>query len=82
VEIHAIRTPGLGTVEGSKLVYVPDLLGGVAADFDPGLPVWVLCETGFRASMAASLLAPHGFHPVVLDGSGVREVRESMSNDQ
>ena len=58
MEIHAIRTPGPGTIEASKLVYVPDLPRGVAAEFHLGLPVSVLCGTGFRASMTAYLLTP------------------------
>ena len=37
-------------------------------------PVWVLCASGFRASIAASLLERHGYRAVVLAHGGVADV--------
>lgn len=52
--------------------YVPDLLDGIA--FDPARQVWVACATGFRASIAASLLKRAGFEPIVLGAGGVADL--------
>jgi rhodanese-related sulfurtransferase len=36
--------------------------------------VWVVCDVGTRASMAANLLRQAGFEPVVLAGGGVPDL--------
>lgn len=69
-----------GTIPGSLLVYVPDVLG-VGDMIDPDRPVWVVCESGFRASIAASLLATRGYRTVVLSGAGVDDVQRRMTED-
>ncbi len=42
---------------------LPDRL----AEVPRGLPVWVYCATGARATIAASFLARNGFEPVLID---------------
>ena len=44
---------------GSIHRYVPDLIDDMP-DLDGSRPVWVVCATGFRASIAAGLLAAAG----------------------
>lgn len=57
-EWHAGHAPGAGYITGAEL---PDRLGEV-----PGTgPVAVTCGSGFRSSIAASLLAHHGHSDVV-----------------
>lgn len=55
-----------GAVEGSRHVPLHRLLAAL-----PGLPadrpVWVYCASGYRASIAASLLAAAGLHVVLVD---------------
>jgi rhodanese-related sulfurtransferase len=42
---------------------VPDLGEGIPEGLDPEQPVWVLCEGGFRATIAAGLLERAGSPP-------------------
>ena len=61
-----------GTIPGSVLRFVADL-----ADPRAWLPadrvVWTICASGYRAAMAASLLAAEGYR-VVAVGGGVEDV--------
>ena len=47
-------------------------------DLDRSEPVWVVCATGFRASIAAGLLAQEGIEPIVVTGGGVSETLELL----
>jgi hydroxyacylglutathione hydrolase len=62
-----------GTIPGSITRFVADL-----AEPDlwlpQGGPTWVICASGFRASIAASLLAGAGREVVAVDGGGVPDV--------
>ncbi len=59
--------------------YVPDLVDdGPPAGLDAAKPVLVGCATGFRATMAASLLLRAGYTPVVLDDAGIPDVAEAL----
>lgn len=64
----------LGTVDGSVLAYAPDVAAATPEALDPNREVWIACETGYRASIAASVLQTRGFEPVVLKGAGIAEV--------
>lgn len=70
-----------GSIEGSILSYVPD----VARETPPGLtedePVWVLCGSGYRATIAAGILQDRGFDPVVLIEGGAADVLGQTSED-
>lgn len=63
-----------GRVPGAVHRYVPDLVEGPPAGLDPAAPVWVVCRTGNRATIAAGLLERHGLEPVVVAEGGVAEV--------
>jgi glyoxylase-like metal-dependent hydrolase (beta-lactamase superfamily II)/rhodanese-related sulfurtransferase len=68
-----------GTLDGSTLLYVPDILSDAAETLDPTRPVWIACATGFRAGISASLLAARGFEPIVLTNAGVPDVIKVMA---
>jgi rhodanese-related sulfurtransferase len=63
-----------GTVPGSIESYVPDLAEATPEGLIAGREVWVACESGYRASLAASLLEARGFVPVVLNDAGIADV--------
>jgi glyoxylase-like metal-dependent hydrolase (beta-lactamase superfamily II)/rhodanese-related sulfurtransferase len=61
-------------IPGSVLRYLPDLVTGAPLGLRPEQPVWVACASGYRATIAASLLERHGFTPVVLTDAGIPDV--------
>ncbi|HEX2179266.1 MAG TPA: MBL fold metallo-hydrolase [Actinomycetota bacterium] len=68
-----------GSIAGSVHVPLQDLVGSL--EQLPSGPIWVHCASGFRASIAASLLSRGGKQVVLIDdewarasGSGVRVV--------
>ena len=63
-----------GTVPGSIESYVPDLAAATPDGLIAGREVWVACESGYRASLAASLIEARGFVPVVLNDAGIADV--------
>ncbi|REK33544.1 MAG: MBL fold metallo-hydrolase, partial [Actinobacteria bacterium] len=63
-----------GTIPGSVRAYSPDLTTGIPDDLDRTDPVLVACATGYRATIAASLLEKAGYQPEVLVGAGVSDV--------
>lgn len=61
-----VRNPGefaLGDIPGSRRLPLPALTRGLDS-LDPGRPVAVYCATGYRSSIAASVLAARGFGDV------------------
>jgi hydroxyacylglutathione hydrolase len=77
-----VRAPNeweTGIVDGSVLSYVPDLAGSTPPGLDPDKPVWVVCGSGYRASIAAGILQDRGFQPVALSDGGATEVLREMS---
>jgi hydroxyacylglutathione hydrolase len=63
-----------GIVEGSVLSYVPDLAASTPSGLDPAEPVWVVCGSGYRASIAAGILQDRGYEPVVLSDGGATDL--------
>lgn len=63
-----------GHVEGSRHVYVPDIEGTDFDEFSREDEVWVVCATGYRASIAASFLEEKGLRPKVLADGGVPDL--------
>jgi len=63
-----------GHIEGSAHRYLPDLRQGLAGTVDAGDPVWVICRTGNRSSIAAGLLERLGVQPIVVATGGVPDV--------
>ena len=73
VQILDVRAPNeveATPIEGSIARYVPELVDGPGEDLDPARPVWVICGSGYRSAIAASLLEQHGFTPVLVDEGG------------
>lgn len=71
---------GTGFVEESTRCYAPDVVFDTPDTLDQDRPVWIACETGYRASIAASALQSRGFEPVVLTDAGVTEIVRKLSN--
>ena len=63
-----------GHIAGSVHRYVPDLEAGLPEDLDTSRPVWVICQSGARASVAAGLVERLGAEPVVVTKGGVTDV--------
>ena len=73
-QVLDVRSPAeweTGSLAGAVWRYVPDLTIGAPAELRQNNPVWVVCASGFRASIAAGLLERLGFRPVVLADGGV-----------
>lgn len=66
-----------GTVPGSTTCYTPDLVDHIPESIDRSRPVLIACETGYRATIAGSVLASRGYQPVVLVDSGIPELLTS-----
>jgi hydroxyacylglutathione hydrolase len=78
-----VRAPNeweTGVVEGSVLSYVPDLAVSTPSGLDPAEPVWVVCGSGYRASIAAGILQDRGYEPVVLSDGGATDLLGRVSN--
>jgi hydroxyacylglutathione hydrolase len=82
-QVLDVRAPdewASGHVDGSVHRYVPDLAAdGVPDGLDRSRDVWVLCGSGFRATIAAGLLERDGYTPVVLVEHGTPEVLTALA---
>jgi rhodanese-related sulfurtransferase len=67
-----------GHVETAVHGYVPDLANGAPSELSREQPVWVMCRSGYRASIAAGLLERDGFQPIVLSRGGVPDVMQLL----
>lgn len=79
-----VRAPNeweTGIIDGSVLSYLPDLAVSTPSGLDPDQPVWVVCGSGYRASIAAGILQDRGFDPVVLSDGGATDLLGRMSNE-
>ena len=77
IQVLDVRDPQewiAGHVEDSVHHYVPDIPAGLPASIDSARPVWVVCRTGNRASIAAGLLERHGLDLIVVTKGGVPDV--------
>jgi glyoxylase-like metal-dependent hydrolase (beta-lactamase superfamily II)/rhodanese-related sulfurtransferase len=66
VQLVDVRNPSehqTGTIAGSRLIPLPLLLDNIDR-LDPDRPTVVVCASGTRSSVAASLLRARGFEPV------------------
>ena len=76
-QILDVRDPlewAAGHIEGSVHRYVPDLAAGLPESIDREAPVWVVCRTGNRASIAAGILEGLGLDILVVAKGGVPDV--------
>ncbi len=74
LDVRAPTDWASGTVPGSITTYTPDLVDNTPESIDQDRPVLIACETGYRATIASSILQQRGFHPVVLVGAGIPEL--------
>lgn len=82
VQILDVRDPlewAAGHIDGALHRYVPDIGGGLPDGLDTSDPVWVICRSGNRASIAAGLLEGNGVTPIVVSCGGVTEVLKSLA---
>ncbi len=76
-QVVDVRDPqewAAGHLDRSIHRYVPDLAAAPPVGIDAAAPVWLVCRTGNRASIAAGLLERHGLAPVVVSKGGVPDV--------
>jgi len=76
-QVLDVRDPlewAAGHIDGSIHRYLPDLRQGLAGSVDPEEPVWVICRTGNRSSIAAGLLEQLGVQPIVVTSGGVPDI--------
>ncbi len=76
-QVLDVRDPlerAAGHIPGSHHRYLPDIHEGLPEGMNPAAPVWVICQSGNRASIAAGLLEWLGVEPVVVASGGVGEV--------
>lgn len=77
VQVLDVRDPlewAAGHLDGSMHWYVPNLLDGLPDGLDRSEPVWVVCRTGNRASIAAGLLERYDLDIVVVSKGGVPDI--------
>ncbi|MDH4308255.1 MAG: rhodanese-like domain-containing protein, partial [Acidimicrobiia bacterium] len=80
LQILDVRDPKeweAGHIDGSTHTYLPDLAEFAA--FDRSRPVWVICRTGNRASIAAGILESLGYKPIVISSGGVPEALAQLA---
>jgi hydroxyacylglutathione hydrolase len=66
IQILDVRTPGewkSGRIPGARHIFVPELRNQ-AGDLQKDLPIATYCGSGYRASIAASILKQEGFSDV------------------
>ena len=79
VDVRAPNEAEAESVPGAVHAYVPDLVDGAPSDLNPAEPVMVACGSGYRSTIAASLLERDGFEPVIVDEGGVTEINEART---
>lgn len=83
-QVLDVRAPDeweTGTLEGSVLSYVPDLVRATPPELDGERPVWLVCGTGYRATIAAGIVQGRGFEPMVLAEGGATDVLAHTSKN-
>lgn len=74
LDVRAPNEWDVGFIPGSTLSYLPHLVEETPVGLDPDEPVWVVCGSGYRASIAAGILQDRGFEPVVLSHGGATDL--------
>ena len=84
-QILDVRAPEeweTGVLDGSVLSYVPDLALRTPPELDADRPVWLVCGTGYRATIAAGIVQGRGFEPMVLAEGGATDVLAKTSKSE
>lgn len=71
-----------GAIPDAIISYVPDLALSIPPDLKREDPVWLVCGTGYRATIAAGIVQARGFQPVVNAEAGATEVLAEASKDR
>lgn len=82
LQILEVRDPlewASGHIEGSIHRYLPDLQDGLPEGLDLSRPVWVVCQSGGRASIAGTVLDGLGVESIVVTVGGVPEVLQATT---
>ncbi len=77
LQILDVRDPlewAAGHIAGSVHCYLPDLAHRLPEGINAATPVWVICRTGNRASIAAGILERYGLDLVVVAKGGVPDL--------
>lgn len=77
LQVLDVRDPlewAAGHIEGSVHCYVPDLRESFPTSVDRDKPVWVVCRTGNRASIAAGILEDLDLDIIVVSKGGVPDL--------
>ncbi len=77
IQVLDVRDPlewSAGHLEGSIHTYVPDLLDGPPPGVTADAPLWVICRSGNRATIAAGVLEGYGLDLVVVTKGGVPDL--------
>lgn len=80
VDVRSPEEWDTGIVEGSVLSYLPDLARKTPPGLTTDRPLWLLCGTGYRATIAAGIVQSRGFEPMVLAEGGATDVLAAASN--
>jgi len=80
LDVRAPNEREVSSIADSTYCYVPDIADAVPDVLDSDRPLWVACETGYRANLAASILEGEGYDLHVLADAGVTDVLTNMSN--
>ena len=81
VDVRAPNEWDESYLDGAKLRYVPDLFEDTGG-LDRAKPVWLLCATGYRSTIATAALERDGLEPAVLIGHGVSDVVKHLAKDR
>ena len=70
LDVRAKREYQTGHIDGTVNIPAPDLRKRYS-ELDPRIPIIVICNTGHRSSLGASLLEQHGFEAVANVAGGM-----------
>ena len=80
LDVRAPNERETGYLADSTYSYVPDIAEETPGGLDLDRPLWIACETGYRANIAANILETDGYDVHVLAGAGVTDVLADLSN--
>ena len=79
LDVRAPNEREASHITDSTYSYVPDIAAEIPDGLDTDRPLWVACETGYRANLAASILEAEGHDLRVLTDAGVTDVLANLS---